>query len=57
MAFPEFMFRPGNKIPASQLKRKGRDTNDPRLWREKSQELITFRLTKTVNDCKISSKQ
>ena len=57
MAFPEFMFRPGNIIPASQLKRKGRDTNDPRLWREKSQELITFRLTKTVNDCKISSKQ
>ena len=57
MAFPEFMFRPGNKIPASQLKRKGRDTNDPRFWWETNQELIAFRLTKTVNNCKISSKQ
>ena len=38
-------------------KRKGRDTNDPCLWRETSQTLIIFRLTKTVNNCKISSKQ
>ena len=46
MAFPEFMFRPSNRIPASQLKRKGRDSNDPCLWRETSQMLIIFRLTK-----------
>lgn len=57
MAFPEFMFRPGNKIPASQRKHKGRDTNDPCLWRETSQTLIIFRLTKTVNNCKRMQKQ
>lgn len=57
MVFPEFMFRPSNKIPASGRKRKGRDPNDPRLWREKSQELIIFRLTKTVNNCKRMQKQ
>ena len=57
MAFPEFMFRPGNRIPASQLKRKGRGTNDPCLWRETSQKMIAFRLTKTVNNCKRMQKQ
>ena len=57
MVFPEFMFRPSNKIPASGRKRKGRDPNDPRLWWKKSQELIIFRLTKTVNNCKRMQKQ